>query len=196
MRDLSTSIVIGALAVLRVRAVSRWMALVLAACVGSVALAENASPLGLEVGVATLSQVQKQIGSQTRLKSTGTNKYSGGKMFEADGDGLNVEGVKNVTFIFDPSDVLVGVLVTMPKDPKSLVAMFSGKYKLVNNRVDNFMNNGSALFTKGDTVIDIDAPHLSFDMEVRYLSKRLREAFMKQSGAEAASKQKRKADSL
>jgi hypothetical protein len=172
------------------------MALVLAACVGSVALAENASPLGLEVGVATLSQVQKQIGSQTRLKSTGTNKYSGGKMFEADGDGLNVEGVKNVTFIFDPSDVLVGVLVTMPKDPKSLVAMFSGKYKLVNNRVDNFMNNGSALFTKGDTVIDIDAPHLSFDMEVRYLSKRLREAFMKQSGAEAASKQKRKADSL
>jgi len=196
VKDLWTSIVIGALALIRVRAVSRLVAIVLAACVGSVALAENASPLGLEVGVATLSQVQKQIGSQTRLKSTGTNKYSGGKMFEADGDGLNVEGVKNVTFIFDPGDVLVGVLVTMPKDPKSLVAMFSGKYKLVNNRVDNFMNNGSAVFTKGDTVIDIDAPHLSFDMEVRYLSKRLREAFMKQSGAEAASKQKRKADSL
>ena len=196
MKNLWITTIIGALASIKVRALRRWMAIVLAACFGSVALAQNASPLGLEVGVATLSQVQKQIGSQTELNSIGTNKYSGGKMLEADAGGLNVDGVKNVIFIFDPSDVLVGVLVTMPKDPKSLVAMFSSKYKLVNNRVDNFMNNGTAQFTKGDTVIDIDAPHLSFDMEVRYLSKRLREAFMKQSDAEAASKQKRKADSL
>jgi hypothetical protein len=196
MKNLWIITIIGALASIKGRTLRRWMAIVLVACFGSVALAENASPLGLEVGVATLSQVQKQIGSQTELKSIGINKFSGGKMLEADSDGLNVDGVKNVIFIFDPSDVLVGVLVTMPKDPKSLVAMFSSKYKLVNNRVDNFMNNGTAQFTKGDTVIDIDAPHLSFDMEVRYLSKRLREAFMKQSDAEAASKQKRNADSL
>lgn len=195
MKNHWISTVIGALATLKVHALRRWVAIVLA-CVGTIAHAQNAMPLGLEVGVATLSQVQKQIGPQTRLKPTGTNKYSGGKMFEADGGGLNVDGVKNVTFIFDPSDVLVGVLVTMPKDPKSLVATFSGKYKLVSNRVDSFMNNGTAQFTKGDTVIDIDAPHLSFDMEVRYLSKRLREAFMQQSDAEATAKQKRKADSL
>lgn len=158
--------------------------------------AQNASPLGLEVGVTTLAQVQKQIGGQVRLQSMGTNKYSGGKMLEADGAGLNVDGVKNATFIFDTSDVLVGVLVTMPKDPKSLVNTFSGKYKLVSNKVDSFMNYGSAQFSKGDTVIDIDAPHLSFDMEVRYLSKRLRDAFMQQSNAETTAKQKRKAGSL
>jgi hypothetical protein len=33
-------------------------------------------------------------------------------------------------------------------------------------------------------------------MEVRYLSKRLRDAFMQQSNAETTAKQKRKADSL
>ncbi len=172
-------------------AVLAWMA-----CIGCGAMAENASPLGLEVGVVTLTQVQKQIGSQTRLQSTGINKYSGGKMFEADASGLNVDGVKSVVFIFDQADVLAGLLVTMPKDPKSLVKTFNGKYKLVNNKVDNFMNYGTAQFAKGDTVIDIDAPHLSFDMEVRYLSKRLRDAFMQQSNAETAAKQKRKADSL
>ncbi|PUE07144.1 hypothetical protein B9Z51_14855 [Limnohabitans sp. T6-5] len=159
-------------------------------------MAENASPFGLEVGVATLSQVQKQIGDKTSLTPTGINKYSGGKMFEVDGHGLNVEGVNAVTFIFDQADVLVGVLVSMPKNPKSLIKTFSGKYKVINNKVDNFMNYGSAQFSKGDTVIDIDAPHLSFVMEVRYLSKRLRDAFMQQSNAETAAKQKRKADSL
>ena len=172
------------------------LAMVLTAVATSVAMAENASPLGLEVGVVTLAQVQKQIGTQTRLNPTGTNKFSGGKMFQADGDGLHVDGVKSVTFIFDPADVLVGVLVNMPKDPKSLVQTFSSKYKLVHNRVDNFMNYGTAQFAKGDTVIEIDSPHLSFDMEVRYLSKRLRDAFMQQSNAQAAAKQKRKAESL
>lgn len=174
----------------------KFLTCLIALLLSSMAWAENASPLGLEVGVATLAQVQKQIGAQTRLNPTGTNKYSGGKMLKADGAALNVDGIKNVTFIFDTADVLVGVLVAMPKDPKSLVKTFSGKYKLVNNKVDNFMNYGSAQFSKGDTVIDIDAPHLSFDMEVRYLSNRLRDAFMQQSNAETAAKQKRKADSL
>ena len=166
------------------------------ACLNFSVNAQNASPLGLEIGMANLAQVQKQIGSQTRLNPTGTNKYSGGKMYEADGSGLNVDGVKSVTLIFDQSDLLVGVLVSMPKDPKSLVKNFSGKYKLVNNKVDSFMNYGTAQFTKGDTVIDIGAPHLSFDMGVRYLSKRLRDAFTQQSNAETAAKQKRKSVSL
>lgn len=196
MKTLWNSMVTWAVAPLRGCAIGQWLGVIFLACASSVAIAENATPLGLEVGVVTLAQVQKQVGSQTRLNPTGTNKYSGGKMFEADGGGLNVEGVKSVVFIFDQADVLAGLLVTMPKDPKSLVKTFNGKYKLVNNKVDNFMNFGTAQFTKGDTVIDIDAPHLSFDMEVRYLSKRLRDAFMQQSNAEAAAKQKRKADSL
>jgi hypothetical protein len=196
MKDLWTSVVILVKAPLPGRSWGQWLAIIFTACVGSLAMAENARPLGLEVGVATLVQVQKQIGPQTRLNPTGTNKYSGGKMFEADGSGLNIDGVKSVVFIFDQADVLAGLLVTMPKDPKSLVKTFSSKYKLVNNKVDGFMNFGTAQFAKGDTVIDIDAPHLSFDMEVRYLSKRLRDAFMQQSNAETAAKQKRKADSL
>lgn len=158
--------------------------------------AGNATPFGVEVGIANLAEVQNKIGTQTRLQATGVNKFSGGKMFEADGSGLNVDGVNKLTFIFDPADVLVGVLVSMPKNPKELAKTFSGKYQSVSNRIDNFMNYGYAKFQKGDTVIEINAPHLSFEMEVRYITKKLMAAFLQQSEAESAAKQKRKADSL
>jgi hypothetical protein len=158
--------------------------------------AGNATPFGVEVGVAKLLEVQKQIGSQASLKQTGINRYSGGKMFEADGSSLNIEGVETVTLIFDQSDILAGVLVSMPKDPKALVKTFSGKYKLISNRVNDFMNNGYAKFQKGDTIIEINAPHMSFNMEVRYITTRLMTAFLQQSTAETEAKQKRKSDSL
>lgn len=170
---------------------------VLTLLVSSIALAgNNANPFGVEVGVATLADVQKAIGTKTRLNQTGTNKYTGGKMFTADGAGLDVEGVNEITFIFDQANVLAAVLVKMPKDPKALAKTFSGKYQVVSNRIDGFMNYGYARFQKGNTVIEIDAPHLSFDMEVRYLTKALMAAYLQQSSSDEAAKQKRKADSL
>lgn len=175
----------------------KWIFVAIVFFVSNAALAVgNATPFGVEVGTATVSEVQKQIGSQTYLRQTGVNQYSGGKMFEADGKGLDVDGVNKVTFIFDSADVLAGVLVSMPKDPKSLAKTFAGKYQTVSNRIDSFMNNGYAKFQKGGTVIEIDAPHLSFEMEVRYVTKKLMAAFLQQSSAEDVAKQKRKASSL
>lgn len=158
--------------------------------------AGNATPFGVEVGTASVTEVQKQIGSQVRLRPSGTNQYTGGKMFEADGSGLDVEGVYKVTFIFDSGDVLAGVLVSMQKDPKSLAKTFAGKYQTVSNRIDNFMNYGYAKFQKGDSVIEIDSPHLSFEMEVRYVTKKFMASYLQQSATDDASKQKRKANSL
>jgi len=180
------------------RKTMRALVLGLLAFLGSnIALAaNNATPFGVEVGVATLADVQKTIGTKTRMSESGINKFTGGKMFAADGAGLDVEGVNGITFIFDQANVLAGVIVKMPKDPRSLAKTFSAKYKLVSNRIDNFMNYGYAKFQKGATIIEIDAPHLSFDMEVRYITTNLMAAFLQQSGAEQAAKQKRKADSL
>jgi len=58
------------------------------------------------------------------------------------------------------------------------------------------MNNGFARLEKGDSVIEIDSPHMSFTMEVRYLTKGFLSAFNKTTNSEAESKQKRKASSL
>lgn len=158
--------------------------------------AENAMPFGVEVGVSTLRQVQQQLGNRAPLQPMGQNRFSGGNMFDVDGAGLDVEGVDKATFIFDSSGVLAGVVVSMAKDPKSLARNFSGKYKVVANRIDGFMNYGYARFQKGDSVIEIDAPHLSFQMEVRYLTSRLLAAFTQQTSNDKTAREQRRNNAL
>src|SRR5450830_1128177 len=79
------------------------------------ALAANAAPLALELGVATQAQVRQQLGGQTQLADGGTNQYSGGEMLKGDGEGLGIEGLSEILFIFDASDKLAAVLMTLPK---------------------------------------------------------------------------------
>jgi hypothetical protein len=68
----------------------------------------NAAPLGMELGVATYAQVKQAIEGAS---DAGSNAYSGGRMLRSDGRGLDVEGLRNVVFIFDKSDVLVGAVL-------------------------------------------------------------------------------------
>jgi len=47
---------------------------------------------------------------------------------------------------------------------------------------------------QGDSVIEIDSPHRSFEMTVSYMTKKLKQAFSQQSSNEQAAAQKRQAD--
>jgi len=160
------------------------------------AAGKNAEPLGLELGVVNYSQVERELGSQSALTQTGINKFSNGRMFSAEAESLGIDGLNQVGLIFDQSDILVGVILTMRKDPRGVYKTLSGKYKTVTNRIDNFMNNGYAKLAKGDSIIEVDAPHMSFVMEVRYLTKGFQAAFEKATKAEDAENQKRKANAL
>lgn len=153
----------------------------------------NAAPFGLELGNATYAQVKKAVSSAT---DAGTNAYSGGRMLRSDGSDLDVDGLQNVVFIFDKSDVLVGAVFTMNKDPKNMFKLLSTKYKVVSNHIDTFMNNGTARLEKGNSFIDIDAPHMSFEMKVSYVTKTLNAAFNKSVNDEASEKQKKKVNAL
>jgi hypothetical protein len=167
---------------------------ILCMAISNVAFAANAAPLGLELGVATYAQVKQQVGGKTSLSDAGTNKYSGGKMLQGNGDGLGIEGLSEITFIFDASDKLAAVLMTLPKDsfPKTLSAL-SGKYKLIEKQVP-FVGNASARLQQGDSIIEMNAPHLSFEMSVSYMTKGLKQAFTQQASNERAAKEKRQAD--
>lgn len=158
------------------------------------ALAANAAPLGMELNVATYAQVKQQLGGKTSLSNNGVNKYSGGKMLQGNGDGLGIEGLSEITFIFDASDKLAAVLMTLPKDSfqKTLSAL-SGKYKLVDKQVP-FVGNASANLQQGESVVELNAPHMSFEMTVTYMTKSLKQAFTRQASYERATKEKRQAD--
>lgn len=171
------------------------IAIFLAICSLSV-LAGNAAPLGMELGVATLAQVKQSLGGRTPLEDGGINKFSGGSMLKGNGAGLEVEGLKEIVFIFDKSEKLAGVLMTMPKhDFKRTLDMLAGKYKVIQKNVP-FVGNSFAKLRQGDSIIELEAPHLSFDMSLRYLSNQLVADFKKQSAAEAAAKQRKQAGAL
>lgn len=160
----------------------------------NLALATNAAPFGQELGIATYAQVKQQIGGKSSLSDAGMNKYSGGKMLQGNGDGLGIEGLSEVTFIFDKNDKLAGVLMTLPKESfKPTLKALSAKYKLVSSEVP-FVGNASAKLKQGDSVVELNAPHLSFVMQVLYLTNGLQQAFQQQSSNERTAKEKRQAD--
>ncbi|KQZ52561.1 hypothetical protein ASD92_18755 [Massilia sp. Root1485] len=117
-------------------------------------------------------------------------------MLWSNGDGLGVEGLTDALFLFDKDGVLAGVVMTVPKNPVGMLSKLSSKYVTVSNKVDSFMGYGYARLQKGDSVVEIDSPHLSFTMEVRYLSKKLFADFARMIAEEEAKKQQEQTDKL
>jgi hypothetical protein len=156
--------------------------------------AGNVAPLGLEVGVVDLATVKAKLSGQTRLRDAGTNKWTGGPMLRSDGDGLEVEGLQGILFIFGQDQKLDGVVMTLGKDRlKEVLAALRKKYKTVRENIP-FVGDTSATYRQGDSLVRVEAPHLSFSMEVLYLSQRLNEAFNKGSSAEEAERRRRQAE--
>src|SRR5690348_782897 len=55
-------------------------------------IAANVAPLGFELGVTTRANLQAGLKGKVELTSLGVNRYSGGPVLDAPGEGLGVEG--------------------------------------------------------------------------------------------------------
>ncbi|MEY2891111.1 MAG: hypothetical protein RJA98_1019 [Pseudomonadota bacterium] len=192
--------------ILRRVAVQHMVLVVMAiAAPGTRAAPANAAPLGLELGVATLTQVRKALAGRTQLDDGGTNSYSQGPMLKSDGEGLDIEGLSELTLIFDRQEVLVGVLLTLPKTEgfgdlqnggfKKVVKQLSSKYKLV-RKAEPFVGDAYAEFNQGQSVIQLDAPHLGFEMTLNYLQVDFLRMYKAQSSKAQADKQRRQSNQL
>jgi len=167
-----------------------------------VVLASNAAPLGLEIGVATLAQVQKEIGAKSSVSESGINKFTGGKMLRGSGSGLGIEGLSDIIFIFDQNGLLAGVLMTLPKTEgmgdlengffKKTAKALAAKYKQVEKR-EPFVGDAYARYSQGTSIVELDAPHMGFNMNLRYLTQDLMARFNKQSADERAAKSRSQA---
>lgn len=124
----------------------------------------NATPLGLEIGFANLAGVKKTLPNVVFDEARGEF----GVKWQSTGEGTGVDGITGLMLFFDPDNTLIFLSMTLPKDPKGLLGKLSGKYKVAENRIDNFMNYGNARLTKGDSVVVIESQHLSFAMDVSY----------------------------
>ena len=139
----------------------------------------NAMPLGFELGYANIDGLKSKLADAAELSDAGSNEYSKGPMLRSDGSNLGIEGLKSALFIFGPDETLQGVILTLPRGPQhrgatgELAQTLSKKYKLVSKNFEPFLDHGNFRFEQGDSWIDIDSPHLSFEMTVTYATKKL-----------------------
>lgn len=143
--------------------------------VGAVVAFANPAPFGFELEKATYSEVTAKYSA----KQSGTNDISQGKAITVSGSNFELEGLQgDVSFTFDANDKLIYVGMTLHKDKFNDILSSLSKYKAVSKNVP-FVGNKSAKFKDGNCEIILDAPHLSFAMELIYITSEFRKAVEK-----------------
>jgi hypothetical protein len=133
----------------------------------------SADPYGFELGVATRTQVESSF-KDNRLSETGVSAITGGKMLEAANPDVGPEGLERALFVFDAQDRLAAVEMTLPKDfggrnVAAIADQLARKYVQQSRNLPH-VGNASARYVRGNSVVIIDAPHLSFKFTVTYMS--------------------------
>ncbi len=127
-------------------------------------------PFGFELGKATYSEVIAKYSP----KQSGTNAISQGKAITISSSNFELlQG--DVSFTFDANDKLIYVGMTLHKDKFNDILSSLSKYKAVSKNVP-FVGNKSAKFKDGNCEIILEAPHLSFSMELYYITTEFKKA--------------------
>jgi hypothetical protein len=155
-------------------------------------VAADPAPFGLEIGQTTVEEMRAKYAA----KKTGINKYSNGEMYALDTSSIAIDGLQEATVIFSEDGRLLAVLTTFPKHKFDyLLDVMNSKYRVVSKQIP-FVGSKSAKFVDGNTEIILDAPHLSFQMEMNYISKDFLKAYREQSEKEQQQKEKREQSQL
>lgn len=142
------------------------------------------APFGLEIGKASVENVKEKY----TTKYTGINKFSNGEMYEMDVSELSFDGLESVVLIFGDNKKLRAVLCKLQKEKFNyLFTTMRSKYKLVSSNIP-FVGDTSAKFVNGNTEVILNAPHMSFQMEMNYIDTFLMKKFKQQSSNEVQQK--------
>lgn len=143
------------------------------------------APFGLELGKSTIDDVKNKYS----VENAGINKYSNGEMYELDVSEVKFDGLEKATIIFSQDGKLLAVLTTLSKDKFDyLFDSLGKKYQLVSKKIP-FVGDKSAKFIDGNTEISLDAPHMSFEMDMNYINKDLWISFKNKSNKEQKDKE-------
>lgn len=153
-----------------------WIAgLLVVLLAGTAAASQPVQALGFTIGKATLAQVKTGLAQRGIRAEESTNAWSNGPQLEAH-DTFGIDGVKSASFIFEPDGTLAAIDVDIAKSEDlqnqrfdGLVKMLSKKYTL-DSKVRPFVGDARARFHSGPVQIELEAPHMSFDMDLTYAS--------------------------
>lgn len=144
--------------------------------------------IGVEIGVTTPEQLTQSLAGKAKLQSKGVNKFSGGAMYATTGDGYGVDGLTEVTYIFDGQKKLAAVLMDLDKSRFDAInKALTAKYKATAQQRP-FVGDQYMRFQTADAVVELNAPHMSFAMTAYYIRNDLMQRFKTQSKAEQEEK--------
>jgi len=129
---------------------------------------------GLELGKATLKDIEANHKVIKR-----NDAIFDGHIVNIEPHKLGLEELKSVFFYCDKDGVIQSTVLVMNQEKfDDMFKALSGKYKLVSKDIP-FVGTKSAYFEDGASIIFINAPHLSFEMEVAYQTKKFSDALHK-----------------
>lgn len=162
------------------------------------AAAEPAAPFGVVPGKSTAAEVRAALGSKTRFRAIEENPVTHGLSLISDGGGLGMPGLRKAVFAFDRDGVLQYVELTVPKGGmgnegfKRFFGLLKSKYRLVKSR-QPFVGNQYARFDAPNARIELEAPHMSFEMTITYTTAPVRAMLQRYQAQQA--QQRRAAES-
>ncbi len=165
------------------------------------AFAEPATPFGLVPGKTTLAEVEAGIAERTTLRQTGTSAVVGGPILKGDGAGLEFPELQEIGLIFDETNVLQYVQLTLPKGGLGnpmfvrMDGQLSKKYRRTRHVVP-FVGNQSAVYQSDNVEIQLDAPHMSFEITVAYLTPVFKKALATRQRKKQQMRDQRERDNL
>ena len=161
-------------------------------CILSSVAFADATVLGLKMGEASVTDVKnKYSGSET-----GVNSWSNGIMYQIDTSNIPLEGLKEALAIFNPDGKLVCINMVLNKSRfDEMHKQLRKKYKVVKTQIP-FVGDSYAHYKDGKTLIELDAPHLSFDMTLTYMQKTFKDAYLSGLKKQNEAKKKEEAELL
>lgn len=131
------------------------------------------SPLGFTLGKTTFDEVERLL-PQNKIKKISRSTLTGGSWLEIDPAAFDFDGLENVLLVFETDQRLAVVILTIAKRRfRNVLADLRSKYTIESQNIDNFMQKGEANFRSGDDWILFNAPHLSFSLELSYITNKL-----------------------
>ena len=167
----------------------------LAALPAQAAAAGNATPLGLEIGVATCAAARQKLG-HAEEKPLGADTWletSEAEQFYPDATKVAVRcsGGRVIAVQIEASKGGMG-----NEGSRQAYNTLAGKYKRVAGGPMPSLGNGYARFVAGNTVIEQSAPHLSFEFTITYFEKGFYEALNASNDADRRRQDNKKSSAL
>lgn len=156
----------------------------------------NAAPFGLEIGVASCDSARSKLASSSEKKLG-----DGDVLLYASKPADLFPGAQSM-FARCSANKVIALGMDIAKggmgNPKAreVYSFLDGKYKRVAGAPMPNVGNGYARFTSGATVIEQDAPHMSFNFSVTFFSKGFYDYLVIEDEKKAQQKKQAKASAL